>query len=1389
MCVSFRPHALTRNRPPSSQMSWERGSHVSADDAHCLELFGFGAALDCYAAQRTAGPVLRVRRLTVGKESSQGVDGTENSFARVREAMVQEWRRTALRELPAGSVRQGSEPWTPFPRVAGDGTDRNGVGVVAHAVAPTPSDILTASSIRMMLSMASAFRRSNPAVLQAMCGTLLELLLETPPLALAPLHRVPTSIESSTFRKVGDFCAELIGSSDPAGREPALGLFLALAVSQGTVSDLLEVVTCLLDCCRQSPLAVRRSDGASAVPVSSVSGVSAAECAAVAGATDLEQDRFSEHEAGVSAVLDRLANHRIDLDLSFPDECDGMRFVINVPARPATTCSGDGNASLEPCVTGEGIEWGCPASAATDGRFVYAWHPDIGLLKAGTGLSGTTKGRLYAENSGAGRPDMAGKNGLRREGFVAVIGDKVYLQAGGCTSPHRFLVARSSDLAIEGRADAPGLALPVTEVSPPTMGARTFRCRCPPPVADGEIEPEHVGREDVGAPADDGSQEDFAPPAPYVPLCCDGRLVYALVPLEGTARPSVVAVDLAKTGRVTGPPIALQRPRSWPMDNATTSSAGQSDERDLPTVNADGDSVPRTRGSSGPTEIGGNLSDSTAAGEWPWWENGRGATAGVRTYCNGDRLVVCWLDDAQVAAPAESTTSTWRDRAARAGVTRGVVVSSQDSVASSTNTDVRRITHMARFRLSTGACEPVENNAALSGSWLPRPPCLGYDSSCNLIMRCSLRRPLPVPSSPRTDHGGVAVVAELHVCLWRNCGLAPGPCADGPFGWKGVLRTLAPANPARFDCYPAANDAEGAQSDCPGYRTPGVSAMSRVAVFVLAHLDRLGAHYLGSGGNKRHAEETGASSHSEVESSSVPFCYDLAPATFRHLCRLVETCAGPSGTALFTTSFDENGAGGTDMREQLRLYALCASLRVLNVNMGILLSRGLGVAEFGGEALRQSLLRCLLGLVKEYVSDCAETAHRLSTYETVVDANVGQAAAATEALQLVVDGMDLFYPTQQRQARLLSAYLRAYRANGGSQQAAVRAITLELLARVSSMRFLRSLEAASGPDSASGMSTETEYVGPGLNSSGHYYLASDEIGGLTKDLVDLSTVQCVLDVKAAAEQDEGGHSSTRVAGSSWRNDQSPGAAGQVGRAVLDALGAVLQLRCADAFQATKENAQQDGGCAAAIKEKSTLFLELFLLVLQAADVVLAAAVSTQQPAEAGTSGLLPGVVDALRGGLVGTLLPSCFASALTLPHEDGGVWFGAGVTEPLFASLQELVVQVTRKLGLLVTPGWRVGGLAEGCQGEEATPGATGGKLREAEHLVGARRDEPRDNRAGVISSAEHDAEASVVVNSLVAQLTGESMRSISERGLLVSIALRMYYSIDSCSDSCGLLK
>lgn len=514
----------------------------------------------------------------------------------------------------------------------------------------------------------------------------------------------------------------------------------------------------------------------------------------------------------------------------------------------------------------------------------------------------------------------------------------------------------------------------------------------------------------------------------------------------------------------------------------------------------------------------------------------------------------------------------------------------------------------------------------------------------------------------------------MRVCLWQNCGLTPGPAlAEDRFGWRGALQTLADEQEGAVEVGRPARDA--------------IPALSKTAVFVLAHLDRLGAHYLGSSGDRaRSGESEPCLPFANEERPSVPFCFDLSTPTFRYLVDLVETFAA-SFEAAVPPKDEENERGTGPPEGYMGQYVLCACLRLLNINIGILLGRGLGVVEFGGDDLRRSLLRCLLGLVR-HLDDVGASAASPSREERTPPpcGQVGIAAVTREALRLLVGGVDLFYPSHGRQAGLLSAYLRAYVTTAESHTTASRAVMLELLRRASSPKFLRHLlGSAAGEQGQSSnlLAAEEWLLEPDLVSSREGVTRAHETASsFSEALLELSSAQSIRSVRQAAGSDAGG----RAAGAAPRAEdvltskQAGDSAKQVRLAVLASLGAVLELRCIDA----NKPSSWKGGV-----DPKAEFRAFFLLVLQAADIVLTDAVEAQRSAP--PPGALERVVDALRDGLVGTLLPPCLASALVL-LEDGR-------TDAPGTDATDLLPQVARKVGLLMTAVQQPRGLEERSQG------------------------------------------------------------------------------------------
>lgn len=1271
-----------------------------------MEIFGVGSALDC-GSSNAAQTAVALRRQSDAAPEVFGVESSANLFPHLRRALEHRWTLIAERERCNNAQKGTAAGGTPLHRtVDGDQPSQNAQQAQAartSVVPPTPSEVLTVSSIRMMLGMASTFRRSNPAVLQVMCGTLLDLLLETPTLVLAPLHGIPSSIEATTFRRVGDFCAELVGSTDQAERTPALGLYLALAISRGEVSGLLEVVTCLLNCDRKAPLDVRRvsgdsEDGERPPRASSPGG---APPGSTAGAAEPEQGRASElWDAKVSAVLNRLSNHQVNLHLSFPDECEGVMVIVRAPrvSREGSTVNRSPSGIR---TSDQDIEWDCPLSAATDGKYVFAWHPDIGLLKAGTGLGGTISGRVYAQNSEAGCCDVSKEGKTTRESFVAVIGDVVYLQTGCFTPPHRFLLAKASNLKVQGTVDATGLLFPDPAPQPAVL-EEGVGC---PGADDAKILGGAAWTENV-QPTPGAAGEDSEP---YVPLCCDGQLMYAIVPAEVTGRPSVVAMDVANTGRVMGPAVELQ----CPSPSIGGTSTRDADKPSLSTGHPAGegercvDSPGRISGTRGKP-----VSDNSPR-EWPWWRPGKGAKRRVRMYCNGNNLVVGWVHDAGVTAATEDPATPWNHESARGESGLGGPFPGPTNATGADDDTVVKKTRMVRFKLSTGECERVVvNNNFLSGVSNPSTPWIAYDSASNLILKCGLRR-LPPSTSPSPQRDHLTLLSEVEMCvgLLENCGLKPGALPGGQYDWREALRA------------PTEGLGSASCNRSVGHHVP---ALRETAVFVLAHLDRLGAHYSGWKGGRTHAARKGPIFPAQEGARlSVPFCYDSSTSTFEHLVGLLEIFAQSTAAAVQGRN-EEKGAGARVSDESVGVYVLCASLRLLNVNVGILLGHGLGVAEFGGEGLRQSLLRCLLDLIRRCDTNWIRSHSPSRTKSRPRDGvQAGGVAVAREALRLLVNRVDLFYPSRGRQARLLSSYLRVYVSSSESHTTASRAVMLELLRRTSLLPFLRSLLATVGEQSeTSGVPAEEEFllepsVAPCSSRT------PETAKTFSEALLEVSSVQSIKDVRQAAGKDTA-LDFVVVQGkeNGLLRDPSSDSAKQVGLAVLGSLGAVLKLRCVDTFGAARE---ERSGVVGSTAE----FRTFLLLVLQAANKVLAATIETQRSTS--KAGVLEKVTEALRNGLVGLLLPRCLASAVVLLEKGGGDGVGPGVAD--------LLSQVIRKLRMLTLPVQNLRRLEE--RSLSSTPMEHQVEMLRAGFGVAARGQEGRGSAIGAGATGGHQPKAS----------------------------------------------
>ncbi|CAN0590568.1 unnamed protein product, partial [Ectocarpus sp. 12 AP-2014] len=117
------------------------------------------------------------------------------------------------------------------------------------------------------------------------------------------------------------FCAELLGSANHAEHQPALRLYLALAVSKGEVSGLLEVVNCFLD-----RAGLDANDGGTPALLHFTRGAPPSSTVTAVDTANSERGQCRDRDAGVSAVLERLANQRVNADPPCPNPRDDGPF-------------------------------------------------------------------------------------------------------------------------------------------------------------------------------------------------------------------------------------------------------------------------------------------------------------------------------------------------------------------------------------------------------------------------------------------------------------------------------------------------------------------------------------------------------------------------------------------------------------------------------------------------------------------------------------------------------------------------------------------------------------------------------------------------------------------------------------------------------------------------------------------------------------------------------------------------------------------------------------------------------------------------------------------------------------------------------------------------------
>ncbi|TYZ57747.1 hypothetical protein PybrP1_007755 [[Pythium] brassicae (nom. inval.)] len=224
----------------------------------------------------------------------------------------------------------------------------------------SPSGVFAVSSFRVQLEMLREFRASMPRLFESSVLAIVQTLLDFPPFAL----RGSTTPEQALISDAHVFCRDILDvcASDASGRfesqrRAALLLLLALGVSSGRASLLLDFVDQLL-CGQALP------DG----PSKHV----------------LQGRSFA---SWVDALLARLESYRVEVFLGvFEDGTLGKQFPVKLIQQ-----NENGQAEGEKLPSTEAL--------TTDGTFVYTWSMKTGLLKIGSGMDFTIAGRVYAECS------------------------------------------------------------------------------------------------------------------------------------------------------------------------------------------------------------------------------------------------------------------------------------------------------------------------------------------------------------------------------------------------------------------------------------------------------------------------------------------------------------------------------------------------------------------------------------------------------------------------------------------------------------------------------------------------------------------------------------------------------------------------------------------------------------------------------------------------------------------------------------------------------------------------------------------------------------------------------------------------------------------------------
>ena len=240
------------------------------------------------------------------------------------------------------------------------GGDSSGSGPLGAGDADA---LLTATSVRMSLAIMKCLGPAHPELFGSVAETLIALFQRSSPLAFSNVS--PNSPQGETIRAIIQFAGDAASECNPlsaptspvAGgarsvadatananvRSLSLGLMLAVAVTSGSLLDVLSVTSQL-------------QGGTESLPLSTY------------------------------CFLDRLTGLKTELELVLPTSSS---FVEEFNARVAPA----------PAPVGENQEH-LSSTVCTDGVYLYVWEGQSGsLVKMGTGFHGTIAGNEYARNA------------------------------------------------------------------------------------------------------------------------------------------------------------------------------------------------------------------------------------------------------------------------------------------------------------------------------------------------------------------------------------------------------------------------------------------------------------------------------------------------------------------------------------------------------------------------------------------------------------------------------------------------------------------------------------------------------------------------------------------------------------------------------------------------------------------------------------------------------------------------------------------------------------------------------------------------------------------------------------------------------------------------------